>query len=143
MEINVTTRKSFNEILDKQIKRYSKKGWHTKWNLWNSTRFDFKIKKQHHWNKLLWSRMRDFHRFMLSWPFNICFWKFIFKQIKISTNFWRWFHSKRMHHFFLINFLKSVLRFASCSVRIAHWFCNIYHFFSISFFELILFLSFL
>ena len=44
MELNVTTRKSFNEILDKQIKRYSKKGWHTKWNLWNSTRFDFKIK---------------------------------------------------------------------------------------------------
>ena len=41
MELNVTTRKSFNEILDKQIKRYSKKGW----NLWNNTRFDFKIKK--------------------------------------------------------------------------------------------------
>ena len=48
MELNVTTRKSFNEILDKQIKRYSKKGWHTKWKLWNNTRFDFKIKKQHH-----------------------------------------------------------------------------------------------
>ena len=45
MELNVTTRKSFNEILDKQIKRYSKKGRHTKWNLWNSTRFDLKIKK--------------------------------------------------------------------------------------------------
>ena len=46
MELNVTTRKSINEILDKQIKRYSKKGWHTKWNLWNSTRFDFKINKK-------------------------------------------------------------------------------------------------
>ena len=45
MELNVTTRKSFNEKLDKQIKRYSKKGWHTKWNLCNNTRFDFKIKK--------------------------------------------------------------------------------------------------
>jgi len=129
MELNVTTRKSFNEILDKQIKSYSKKGWHTKWNLWNNTRFDFKIKTQHHRNKLLWSRMRNFHRFMLSWPFNICFWKLIFKQINISTNFWRWFHSKRMHHCFLINFLKSVVRIASYSVRIAHCFCNIYHFF--------------
>jgi len=112
--------------LDKQIKRYSKKGWHTKRNLWNSTRFDLKPKNTTHWNKLLWSRMRDFHRFMLRWPFNICFWKFIFKQIKISTNFWRWFHSKRMHHFFVIIFRKSVLRTASCSVKIAHCFCNIY-----------------
>ena len=119
--------------LDKQIKRY------TKWNLWNSTRFDFKIKKkQHHWNKLLWSRMRDFQTDML-WPFNICYWKFIFKQIKILKNFGRWFHSKRMHHLILIIFPKSVLRIASCSVRFAHFFCNIYHFFSISFFELILF----
>ena len=78
---------------------------------------------------MLWSGKRDFHKFMLSWPFNICFWKLIFKQIKISTKFWRWFHSKRMHHVFLINFLKLVLRFASCSVRIAHCFCNIYIFF--------------
>jgi len=87
----------------------------------------------------LWSRERDFHWFMLSWPFKICFWKFICKQIKILTKFWRWFHSKRMHHLFLINFLKSVLSYASCSVRIAHCFYNIYHFFSICFFELILF----
>jgi len=75
------------------------------------------------------SRERDFHWFMLSWPFNICFWKFICKHIKILTKFWRWFHSKRMHQLFLINFLKSVLSYASCSVRIAHCFCNIYHFF--------------
>ena len=143
MELNVTQLERVQMKLDKQIKRYSKKGWHTKRNLWNSTRFDLKPKNTTHWNKLLWSRMRDFHRFIMSWPFNICFWKFIFKQIMISTNFWRWFHSKRMHHLFLINFLKSVLRFASCSVRIAHCFCNIYHFFSLCFFELILFLSFL
>ena len=30
MELNMTTRKSFNEILDKQIKMVLKKGWHTK-----------------------------------------------------------------------------------------------------------------
>jgi len=130
--------------LDKQIKRVLKEGWQTKRNLWNSTRFDLKIKKQHHWNKLLWSRMRDFHRFMLSWPFSICFWKMIFKHIKISTNFWRWFHSKLMHHLILIIFPKSVLRIASCSVRFAHFLFVIFIiFFSISFFELILFLSFL
>ena len=70
---------------------------------------------------------------MLSWPFNICLWKFICKQIKIWPKFWRWFHSKRMHHCFLINFLKSVLSYASCSVRIAHCFYNIYHFFLLIF----------
>ena len=49
--------------------------------------------------------------------------------IKILTKFWRWFHSKRMHQLFLINFLNSVFSYASCSVRIAHCFYNIYHFF--------------
>jgi len=42
MELNVTQlRKSSNEIRQEK-KRYSKKGWHTKRNLWNSTRFDLK-----------------------------------------------------------------------------------------------------
>ena len=41
MELNVTTRKIFNEILDKKIKRHSKKRMaHTNGILRNNTRFD-------------------------------------------------------------------------------------------------------
>ena len=44
MELNVTQLERVQMKLDKQIKRHSNNGWHTKRNLRNNTRFDLKTK---------------------------------------------------------------------------------------------------
>ena len=83
----------------------------------NSTRIDFKIKNSTT-GKLLWARERVFPQFMLSCPFRIFLWKLICKIFKILTKIWRWNHSKRMSHVFLINFSISVFSYANCSTQI-------------------------
>ena len=91
---------------------------------------------------MLWARERVFTQFMLSCPFRICLWKFICKIFKILTKIWRWNHSKRMNHLFLINFSNSVFSYANCSAQICTLFLKYLSFFSIDSFELILFFFF-
>ena len=95
----------------------------------NSTRIDFKIKKTASLENCCGPESVIFPRFMLSCPFKIWFWKFICNIFQILTKFWRWFHSKRMNHFVLINFSNSVFSYANCSAQICTLFLKYLSFF--------------
>ena len=103
-------------------------------NLRNSTRFDLKTK-----NNTTEKNVVVQNAWLLQIYTELALWYLLLK-IDTQTNqdlkkFWRWFHSKCMHQLILIIFLISVLRTARCSVRIAHFFCNIYLFFLFLFFN--------
>ena len=66
---------------------------------------------------------------MLSWLFEIWFWKLNHKQFKVLSNFWRWNYTKIMHQIIVINFSKFLSNYRFFWYQDAHFFCLLYHFF--------------
>jgi len=101
------------------------------------------LKNQNSTTGKLRFRKSDLKKFMLSWLFLICLWKFNHKRFNVLANFWRWNHTKNMHQIIVINFSKSLSNYRIFWRKNALFSYFIYHFFSIVFSSYSFFLDFL